>query len=126
MNHNDIAPEHLLLGLVREGEGVASRVLASVGVELSRTPMEVEAIIGRGDSMTSPSEITLTPRTKKLIKLAIDESRMLAHGAIGTEHLLLAIVRDSGSNAAEVMRRLGVQVESMRQRVIDALGGATP
>lgn len=126
MNHNHIAPEHVLLGLLRESEGVAGRVLASVGVDLYRARTEVEGLIGRGDNMTSPSEITLTPRTKKLIELAIDESRALAHGAIGTEHLLLAIVRDPGSNAAEVLRRLGLQVESIRQRVIDALGGAPP
>src|SRR5687768_16984283 len=76
-NHNYIGTEHVLLGLVREGEGVAARVLDSLGVELSKVRTAVEFIIGRGDSTTSPSEITLSPRTKKVIELAIDEARKL-------------------------------------------------
>jgi len=85
-NHNYIGTEHLLLGLVREGEGVAARVLDSLGVELSKVRTAVEFIIGRGDSTTSPSEITLSPRTKKVIELAIDEARKLGHSHVGTEH----------------------------------------
>ena len=93
-NHNYIGTEHLLLGLVREGEGVAARVLDSLGVELSKVRTAVEFIIGRGDSTTSPSEITLSPRTKKVIELAIDEARKLGHCHVGTEHLLLGLVRE--------------------------------
>src|SRR5690348_5823917 len=84
-NHNYIGTEHLLLGLVREGEGVAARVLDSLGVELSKVRTAVEFIIGRGDSTTSPSEITLSPRTRKVIELAIDEARKLGHSHVGTE-----------------------------------------
>ena len=125
-NHNYIGPEHIVLGLIREGEGIAARVLGSLGVEMSRLRMEVDGLIGRGDSTTSPSEITLVPRTKKLIELAIDESRILGHSIISTEHLLLAIVRDPGSNAGEVLRRVGVDLESVRKKVIELLSGGPP
>src|SRR5580765_6780738 len=90
-NHNYIGTEHLLLGLVREGDGVAARVLANLGVELNRVRSAVEFIIGRGDRMIT-GEIGLTPRAKKVIELAVDEAR-LGHHYIGTEHLLLGLVR---------------------------------
>ena len=123
-NHNYIGPEHLLTGLVREGEGVAAKVLKSLGVDLSRTRREVENLIGRGEGTTSPSEITLIPRTKKVIEFAIDEARILGHGHVGTEHLLLGLVRDgSGSNAGAVLKALGVDLETVRQNVIETLGG---
>src|SRR6266550_217503 len=86
-NHNYIGPEHLLLGLIREGEGVAARALDLLGVELSKARTAVESKIGRGDSTIRPSEITLMPRTKKIVELAIDEARKLGHSHIGTEHL---------------------------------------
>src|SRR5713226_4907900 len=78
-NHNYIGVEHLLLGLVREGEGVAARVLDSLGVDLSKVRVAVEFVIGRGTEGTAPSEIVLSPRTKKVIELAIDEARKLGH-----------------------------------------------
>src|SRR5258706_326954 len=105
-NHNYIGTEHLLLGLVREGEGVAARVLDSLGVELSKVRTAVEFIIGRGDSTTSPSEITLSPRTKKVIELAIDEARKLGHSHVGTEHLLLGLVREGEGIASGVPESL--------------------
>jgi len=120
-NHNYIGPEHLLLGLVREGEGVAARVLNSLGIELSKTRQAVEQVIGRGDSTTSPSEITLTPRTKKVIELAIDEARKLGHNDIGTEHLLLGLVRDE-SVACQILRDQGAPLEKIRLSVIAWLG----
>src|SRR5436190_1579218 len=91
-NHNYIGTEHLLLGLVREGEGVAAKVLSNLGVELNRVRSAVEFIIGRGDRMIV-GEIGLTPRAKKVIELAVDEARRLGHHYIGTEHLLLGLVR---------------------------------
>ena len=103
-NHNYIGVEHLLLGLIREGEGVAARALNSLGVDLSKARTSVEFLMGRGDSTTSPSEITLSPRTKKVIELAIDEARKLGHGHVGTEHLLLGIVREGGHIGAGVSR----------------------
>src|SRR5947209_6432366 len=125
-NHNYIGTEHLLLGLVREGEGVAARVLDSLGVELSKVRTAVEFIIGRGDSTTSPSEITLSPRTKKVIELAIDEARKLGHSHVGTEHLLLGIVREGEGIASGVLESLGVSLEKIRHQVIATLGRQYP
>jgi ATP-dependent Clp protease ATP-binding subunit ClpA len=125
-NHNYIGGEHLLLGLVREGEGVAARVLDSMGVELSKARTSVEFIIGRGDSTTAPTEITLSPRTKKIIELAIDEARKLGHSHVGTEHLLLGIVREGESIASGVLQSLGVELEKVRHQVIATLGQQHP
>src|SRR6185503_15986399 len=121
-NHNYIGTEHLLLGLVREGEGVAARVLDSLGVELSKARSSVEFIIGRGDSTTAPSEITLSPRTKRVIELAIDEARKLGHSHVGTEHLLLGIVREGGSIGAGVLQDFGLALEKVREQVIATIG----
>src|SRR3954467_1306493 len=125
-NHNYIGTEHLLLGLVREGEGVAARVLDSLGVELSKVRTAVEFIIGRGDSTTSPSEITLSPRTKKVIELAIDEARKLGHSHVGTEHLLLGLVREGEGIASGVLESLVVSLEKVRHQVIATLGQQHP
>ncbi len=121
-NHNYIGTEHLLLGLVREGEGAAARVLDALGVELSAVRKAVEAIIGRGDSTTTPTEITLSPRTKKVIELAIDEARKLGHSHVGTEHLLLGLVREGGHVGAKVLETLGVTLEKVREHVIAIAG----
>ncbi|HET6702365.1 MAG TPA: Clp protease N-terminal domain-containing protein, partial [Gemmatimonadaceae bacterium] len=121
-NHNYIGTEHLLLGLVREGEGVAARALDSLGVDLSQLRRSVESIIGRGDSTKSPSEITLAPQTKQVINYAIEESRKLGHSHVGTEHLLLGIVRQGESTAAKVLASAGVELEKVRHQVIVALG----
>src|SRR5437868_6685957 len=121
-NHNYIGVEHLLLGLVREGEGVAARVLDSLGVDLRKARSSVEAIIGRGKETTSPSEITLSPRTKKVIELAVDEARKLGHSNVGTEHLLLGIVREGQSVGAGGVEAMGVSLEQIRHGVIAALG----
>jgi ATP-dependent Clp protease ATP-binding subunit ClpA len=121
-NHNYIGTEHLLLGLVREGEGVAARVLDSLGVELAKVRTAVEFIIGRGDSTTSPSEITLSPRTKKVIELAIDEARKLGHSHVGTEHLLLGLVREAEGIGSGVLESLHVSLENVRQQVLKFRG----
>ncbi len=121
-NHNYIGTEHLLLGLIREGEGVAARVLDSLGVDLSKLRRAIEFTIGRGDPTTSPSEITLAPPMKKAVELAIDEARKLGHSHVGTEHLLLGIVRQSESTAAKLLGSLGVDLERVRHDVIATLG----
>ena len=121
-NHNYIGVEHLLLGLIREGEGVAARVLNSLGVDLAKARTSVEFIIGRGDSATAPSEITLSPRTKKVIELAIDEARKLGHSHVGTEHLLLGVVREGQSIGAGILQSLCVSLEQVRHQVIATLG----
>src|SRR4051794_27685130 len=119
-NHNYIGTEHLLLGLVREGEGVAAKVLANMGVELNKVRSAVEFIIGRGDRMVM-GEIGLTPRAKRVIELAVDEARRLNHHYIGTEHLLLGLVREGEGIAAGVLESLGVSLEKVRAQVIEVL-----
>src|SRR6478672_3305755 len=119
-NHNYIGTEHLLLGLVREGDGVAAKVLANMGVELNKVRSAVEFIIGRGDRMVM-GEIGLTPRAKKVIELAVDEARRLNHQYIGTEHLLLGLVREGEGIAAGVLESLGVSLDRVRAQVIHVL-----
>ena len=119
-NHNYIGTEHILLGLVREGDGVAARVLTNMGVQLPKVRSAVEFIIGRGDAAVI-GEIGLTPRAKKVIELAIDEARRLNHGYIGTEHLLLGLVREGEGIAAGVLESLGVNLEKVRQQVMQVV-----
>jgi ATP-dependent Clp protease ATP-binding subunit ClpA len=119
--HNYIGTEHLLLGLVREGEGVAAQVLGKLGVELNKVRGSVEFIIGRGDRIVL-GEIGLTPRAKKVIELAVDEARHLNHHYIGTEHLLLGMVREGQGIAAGVLESLGVNLEKVRTQTIQVLG----
>jgi ATP-dependent Clp protease ATP-binding subunit ClpA len=119
--HNYIGTEHLLLGLVREGEGVAAKVLGSMGVELNRVRSSVEFIIGRGDQIVL-GEIGLTPRAKKVIELAVDEARRLNQHYIGTEHLLLGLVREGEGIAAGVLQSLGVNLEKVRTHTLQVLG----
>jgi hypothetical protein len=119
-NHSYIGTEHLLLGLVREGEGVAAQVLRSLGVELNRVRSAVEFIIGRGDRMIV-GEVGLTPRAKKVIELAVDEARRLGHRYIGTEHLLLGLVREGEGIAAGVLESQGVNLEKVRMHTIQVL-----
>ena len=112
-NHNYIGTEHILLGLAREADGVAARVLTSLGVELSKARSAVEFIIGRGER-PSPGDIGLTPRAKKIIELAVDEARRLSHHYIGTEHLLIGIMREGEGVAAGVLESLGVSLDKVR------------
>jgi ATP-dependent Clp protease ATP-binding subunit ClpC len=124
-NHNYIGTEHLLLGLVREGDGVAAKVLANLGVELNKVRSAVEFIIGRGDRPTM-GEIGLTPRAKKVIELAVDEARRLNHHYIGTEHLLLGLVREGEGIAAGVLESLGVNLERVRTETQRILSQSMP
>src|SRR6187399_822948 len=119
-NHNYIGTEHLLLGLVREGEGVAAKVHGNLGVELNKVRSAVEFIIGRGDR-TVAGDIGLTPRAKKVIELSVDEARRLNHHYIGTEHLLLGLVREGEGIAAGVLESLGVSLDKVRSQVIYVL-----
>jgi len=124
-NHNYIGTEHILLGLVREGEGVAAKVLANLGVDLAKVRSAVEFIIGRGDKAVT-GEIGLTPRAKKVIELAVDEARRLGHQYIGTEHLLLGLVREGEGIAAGVLESLGVSLEKVRAEVTRVLSQSMP
>jgi ATP-dependent Clp protease ATP-binding subunit ClpC len=119
-HHNYIGTEHLLLGMVREGEGVAAKVLASSGFELAKTRSAVEAIIGRGDRLVM-GEIGLTPRLKKVFELAVEEARQLKNDRIDTEHLLLGLIREGEGIAAGIITKGGVTLDSVRTRVMDTL-----
>ena len=124
-NHNYIGTEHILLGLVREGEGVAAKVLASLGVDLEKVRSAVEYIIGRGEKATS-GEIGLTPRAKRVIELAVDEARRLNHNYIGTEHLLLGLLREGEGMAAGVLESLGISLEKVRAETVRYLNQNVP
>ena len=115
--HHAIGTEHLLLGLVREGEGVAAQVLINLGVDLSMVRSAIELRIERGDRVV-PGEVGLTPGANKVIELAEDEARRLKHDAIGTEHLLLGLVREDEGIAAGVLHHLGVTLEKVRAATI--------
>src|SRR5688572_16430354 len=118
LNHNYIGTEHLLLGLVAEGEGIAAKVLTNLNVGLEQVRFPVTCIIAIGDRMVI-GDISLTPRAKKVIDLAIDEARLLNHNYIGTEHLLLGLIREGEGIAAGVLESLGVDMERARARILD-------
>jgi ATP-dependent Clp protease ATP-binding subunit ClpC len=120
LHHNYIGTEHLLLGLIREGEGEAAQALTSLGFELDKVRSAVEAIIGRGDRLVM-GEIGLTPRLKKVIELAVDEARQLNHDHIGTEHLLLGLIREGKGIAAGILTQGGVSLDRVRTQVLDTL-----
>src|SRR5260221_1569959 len=118
--HNYIGTEHLLLGLVREEEGIAAQVLSNLGIEVDQVRHAVEAIIGRGGRLVL-GELGLTPRAKKVMELAMDEARRLNHRFIGTEHLLLGLIREGEGIAAGVLENLGIQLEQVRTETIRVL-----
>ncbi len=122
-NHSYIGTEHILLGLVRETDGIAARVLSNLGVELTKVRSAVEFIIGRGDR-PPVGEIGLTPRAKKVIELAVDEARRLNHHYIGTEHLLIGLLREGEGVAAGVLESLGVNLEKARAETARLLSQA--
>ena len=122
LNHNWIGTEHLLLGLIREGDGVAAKALESLGISLQAVRQEVEAIIGQGEQV--PSEvIPFTPRSKKVLELSLRESLQLGNNYIGTEHILLGLMRESDGVAAQVLIKLGANLNRVRQQVIQPLHG---
>jgi ATP-dependent Clp protease ATP-binding subunit ClpC len=122
LNYPYVGTEHLLLGLIHEGEGIAARVLQGMGIELEVVRSVVERIIGRGNTPIT-GEIQLTPRSKKVLQLSLDEARNLGHNYIGTEHLLLGLIREREGVAATVLHHLGGSLESIRNGVIELLNG---
>jgi Clp amino terminal domain, pathogenicity island component len=122
LNHNYIGTEHLLLGLLREGEGVAARALEGLGIGLDAVRVEVEEIIGQGESATS-GRIPFTPRAKKVLELSLREALQLSHSYIGTEHILLGLIREGEGVAAQVLVKLGADLPRTRQQVIMLLSG---
>jgi ATP-dependent Clp protease ATP-binding subunit ClpC len=122
LDFNFVGTEHLLLGLIREGEGVAARALLALGVDLEKARAEVEKLVGRG-STPGASEIGLTPRAKKVVlELSAEEARHLGHNYIGTEHLILGLIREREGVAARVLENLGVDLSRVRFQVVQQLG----
>jgi hypothetical protein len=122
LDHTWIGTEHILLGLIREGEGVAAKALESLGISLDAVRQQVEEIIGQGQQAPS-GHIPFTPRTKKVLELALRESKKLGHNYIGTEHILLGLIREGDGVAAQVLVMLGADQNRVRQQVIQLLHG---
>ena len=121
LNHSAVGTEHILLGIIREGEGVASKVLESLNITPDRVRAEIESAIGRGER-TPYEEVAFTPRAKKVLELALDEARRLGHNYIGTEHLLLGLIREGEGVAARVLEAMGADLERVRAQVVYLLG----
>src|SRR6266576_3425993 len=124
LNHNYIGTEHILLGLISEGEGVAAKALESLGISLEAVRQQVEEIIGTGSS-SPQGHIPFTPRAKKVLELSLREALQLGHNYIGTEHILLGLIREGEGVAAQVLQKLGADLGRVRQQVIQLLSGYT-
>ncbi|MCX6429899.1 MAG: ATP-dependent Clp protease ATP-binding subunit [Actinobacteria bacterium] len=122
LNHNYIGTEHILLGLIHEGEGVAAKALESLGISLEAVRSQVEEIIGQGQQAPS-GHIPFTPRAKKVLELSLREALQLGHNYIGTEHILLGLIREGEGVAAQVLTKLGADLSRVRQQVIQLLSG---
>jgi DNA-binding NarL/FixJ family response regulator len=124
LNHNYIGTEHILLGLIHEGEGVATKALESLGISLEKVRQQVEEIIGAGQSPPS-GHIPFTPRAKKVLELSLREALQLGHNYIGTEHILLGLIREGEGVAAQVLVKLGADLGHVRQQVTRFLSGVS-
>jgi len=122
LGHYNIGTEHILLGLIKEGEGIAAKALQSLNINLEKVQSEVESLIGKGQE--KPSSISYTPRAKKVIELSMDEARKLGHTYVGTEHILLGLIREGEGVAARVLNNLGVSLNKARQQVLQLLGNS--
>lgn len=120
LGHNNIGTEHILLGLVREGEGIAAKALLALSLDMEKIQQEVETLIGKGTQ--GNQNIHYTPRAKKVIELSMDEARKLGHTYVGTEHVLLGLIREGEGVAARVLNNLGVSLNKARQQVLQLLG----
>src|SRR6201984_433162 len=121
-NHANVGTEHGLLGLIKEGSGVAANVLKNLDVDLRKIRNEVEKIVQAGPDMVTMGKLPQTPRAKKVIEYAIEEARNLNHNYVGTEHLLLGLLREQEGVAAQVLMNLGLKLEDVREEVLNLLG----
>src|SRR6266699_3185377 len=121
LNHNYIGTEHILLGLIHEGEGVAAKALESLNISLEAVRQQVEEIIGQGQAAPT-GHIPFTPRAKKVLELSLREALQLGHNYIGTEHILLGLIREG--EGAQVLQKLGADLNRVRQQVIQLLSGS--
>jgi ATP-dependent Clp protease ATP-binding subunit ClpA len=122
LNHDYIGTEHILLGLIHEGEGVAAKALEDLDISLEAVRAQVEEIIGQGQSAPT-GHIPFTPRAKKVLELSLREAKQLGHNYIGTEHILLGLVREGEGVAAQVLVKLGADLARVRQQVVQVLSG---
>ncbi len=125
-NHEYLGTEHILLGLVQEGSGVAANVLKNMNIDLNKIRSEVEKIVKTGPSMVTMGQLPFTPRAKKVLELSMEEASNLGHNYIGTEHLLLGLIKENEGIAAQVLMNLGVKLEDVREEVLEFLGADTP
>ncbi len=125
LNHDYIGSEHILLGLIHEGEGVAAQALESLGISLEKVRRQVEDIIGAGES-PQPRHVPFTPRAKTVLELSLREALKLGHNYIGTEHILLGLISEGDGVAARVLVDLGAELGAVRQQVIGLLSGSSP
>ncbi len=121
-NHEYIGTEHILLGLVKEGSGVAANVLQNLDIDLKKIRLEIEKIVQTGPDLVSVGQLPFTPRVKKVLEYAIEEARAMGHNYIGTEHQLLGLLREQEGVAAQVLLNLGVKLEDVREEVVELLG----
>ena len=125
-NHDYIGTEHILLGLIKEGESVAAAVLQNLGLSLDTIRLEVEKLVQFGPSTIVSGDIPFTPKAKKVIELAMDEARRLGHNYIGTEHLLLGLIKEGEGVASHVLMNVGLDLNKVRSEVIKLLGSSAP
>ena len=123
LNHNWIGTEHLLLAVIREGHGVGAKALESMQISLDAARQQVESIIGRGQEPVGDGHIAFTPRAKKVLELSLREALQLGHDYIGTEHILLGLIREGDGVAAQVLVNLGSDLNRARHQVIQLLAG---
>src|SRR5262245_30908915 len=121
-NHEYIGTEHVLLGLVKEGSGVAANVLKNLDIDLRKIRLEVEKLVQSSPEVGTPGKLPQTPRAKKVIEYSIEEARNLSHNYVGTEHLLLGLLREQEGVAAQVLMNLGLRLEDVREEVLNLLG----
>src|SRR6202051_484944 len=121
-NHEYVGTEHVLLGLIKEGSGVAANVLKNLDVDLRKIRNEVEKIVQAGPDMVTMGKLPQTPRAKKVIEYAIEEARNLNHNYVGTEHLLLGLLREQEGVAAQVLMNLNLKLDEVREEVLNLLG----
>ncbi len=122
LNHEYIGTEHILLGLVQEGSGVAANVLKNLDIDLRKVRQEVEKLVKTGPSMVTMGQLPFTPRAKKVLELALEEASKLGHNYIGTEHILLGLIKEQDGKAAKVLTNLNVELDSVRSEILDFLG----
>jgi len=125
-NHDYIGTEHILLGLLREGEGVAAAVLQSLGMDLGNIRLEIEKLVQIGPQTVVSGDLPFTPKAKKVMEMAMEEARILGHNYIGTEHLLLGLMRETEGVASQVFLNMGLDLEKVREEVVKLLGSTNP